>query len=402
MAAMLVFPLAIAVPVLAAAPGWDVSGSYGINLNYNSVDYPETLVLTQVGATITGGTLDTVPPGSLFTVTGGSVDGNSLAITATQGSLVVDMNGTIASNGSISGTWADQAPGTRTGTWTTTSGAASALGVLAGEDFGVVNYDVGGGLGIIKGYTAGFGLTDATFAGATSVVVQLFNGNQLLQTNTAILPQFNVDITGTQFSSPFDVSGTFAYATDGYWTNARESEFGQSVPATKVIATVTLANGKIVTASSTNLTGDPTTIYPAPAVTIISVATSSDINVPNGTALGSVGLPANVTVTLSNLATSSLAVSWDGGLPAYNATTTGTYVFTGTLTLPVDVTNPSNLVATVRVIVAALIVVPPVLTTPPSNKDQCKNGGWMTFNNPTYKNQGQCVSSVQANPRAKK
>lgn len=33
-------------------------------------------------------------------------------------------------------------------------------------------------------------------------------------------------------------------------------------------------------------------------------------------------------------------------------------------------------------------------TGPATNKDQCKNGGWMAFNNPSYKNQGQCVSSV--------
>jgi hypothetical protein len=32
------------------------------------------------------------------------------------------------------------------------------------------------------------------------------------------------------------------------------------------------------------------------------------------------------------------------------------------------------------------------LVPPPTNKEQCKNGGWMTFNNPTFRNQGQCVS----------
>lgn len=31
-------------------------------------------------------------------------------------------------------------------------------------------------------------------------------------------------------------------------------------------------------------------------------------------------------------------------------------------------------------------------TTPPSDKDQCKNGGWESFNNPSFTNQGQCVS----------
>lgn len=34
------------------------------------------------------------------------------------------------------------------------------------------------------------------------------------------------------------------------------------------------------------------------------------------------------------------------------------------------------------------------LVGPPTNKDQCKNDGWKTFNNPTFKNQGDCVSSV--------
>lgn len=28
---------------------------------------------------------------------------------------------------------------------------------------------------------------------------------------------------------------------------------------------------------------------------------------------------------------------------------------------------------------------------PPANKDECKKGGWMTFNNPTFKNQGDCI-----------
>src|SRR3989338_6963259 len=38
----------------------------------------------------------------------------------------------------------------------------------------------------------------------------------------------------------------------------------------------------------------------------------------------------------------------------------------------------------------------------PTNKNQCKNGGWKTFTDPYFKNQGQCVSYVQANEKAKK
>ncbi len=139
---------------------------------------------------------------------------------------------------------------------------------MAAEDFGVVNYDTG--IGILKGYSAGFGLTDATFAGVQSVVIRLYASSTLLQTNTAT-PKVGTDITGTQISTPFDVSGTFNYITDGYWTNVRESEYGQSTPATRVVATVTLANGKVVTAENTILTGDPTTIFPPPIATTTSL-----------------------------------------------------------------------------------------------------------------------------------
>jgi hypothetical protein len=34
--------------------------------------------------------------------------------------------------------------------------------------------------------------------------------------------------------------------------------------------------------------------------------------------------------------------------------------------------------------------------SPPSSKDQCKNGGWQTFDNPTFKNQGECVAFATA------
>lgn len=44
----------------------------------------------------------------------------------------------------------------------------------------------------------------------------------------------------------------------------------------------------------------------------------------------------------------------------------------------------------------------PALVLAPTNKDQCKNDGWKTFNNPTFKNQGACVSYVVSNDNAGK
>lgn len=159
--------------------------------------------------------------------------------------------------------------------WLTTSdlvnnpcnGTAAALNA---EDFGVVTIDAGS-LGIVKGYTAGFGLTGATFAGS-SVVMQLFGGvggTTLLQTNTSTA-KVGATITGVQISSPFDVSGNFDYVIDGFWVNHRETQFGQSLPANRVVATVTLANGTVLTAENNNLTGNPTTIF-APVLTSVKV-----------------------------------------------------------------------------------------------------------------------------------
>lgn len=301
--------LLVGMSAYAASPTWDLVGTYVLDMNYLGNDYAHdmTLVQNNLGAlTGNGGS----PVGAnvyTWDITSGSVDGNTFDIyakyTATADAVVpltvMHLTGVVAADGTLSGTWTDNYQGgTRAGTFSTSEGAAQPLGTLTAADFGVVNYNTG--LGILKGYTAGFSLTEATFAGAQSVVVKLYNGTTLLQTNTATA-QVGIDVVGANISSPFDVSGTFDYATDGYWTNVREAQYGQSTPATRVVATVVLANGKTVTAENLLLTGDPTTIYP--------------------------------------------------------------------------------------------VVVPPVVTTP-TNKNQCKNGGWKTFTSPSYKNQGQCVAST--------
>jgi hypothetical protein len=41
-----------------------------------------------------------------------------------------------------------------------------------------------------------------------------------------------------------------------------------------------------------------------------------------------------------------------------------------------------------------LRVVTSDLVGPPTDRDQCKNGGWQRFNNPEFDNQGDCVSYV--------
>lgn len=39
----------------------------------------------------------------------------------------------------------------------------------------------------------------------------------------------------------------------------------------------------------------------------------------------------------------------------------------------------------------------PVLVGPPTDKDECKKDGWITFDNPVFKNQGECVAYTNHN-----
>ncbi len=261
------FMYQIVLPLSAGAANsnWDVSGAYVVSFD----GYKHDMALAQdTNGNITGGGgyLAGEPYTYAWAITSGSVDEDTIHLTAeyTLGAIgtTMHMTGTILPNGTLSGTWDDNFGGSRTGSWSTISGNASMLmlpGSLSAEDFGVVQYDTG--LGYLSGYSAGFGLTGATFEDAQSVVIKLYAGPTLLQTNTATAKVGN-DIVGNQISTPFDISGTFDYAADGYWVNVRSSEYGQTATATKVVATVTLKSGKIVTAQHTNLTGDPTTIYP--------------------------------------------------------------------------------------------------------------------------------------------
>lgn len=426
MLTMLALPVSLSLPAQAAT-SWDVTDNYVVNMNYLGTDYAHDMNLVQDSLDNLTGNGGSPSGANVYTwvIATGTVTGTSVDFwanyTATADAVTpltrMHVLGTIdMTDGSLSGTWSDNYQGgSQSGTWESISGNATQTeAVLHAEDFGVVDYNTG--LGQLSGYTAGFGLTDATLASTTSVVVRLYGaGDQLLQTNTAIISKFNADITSTQFSSPFDVSGNFDYVTDGYWTNVRASQYGQSVPATKVVATVTLASGDVVTATNTSLTGDPTTIYPDVVVDNTAPALPTHISPVNG-----------ATVTTATLNKIDWTTVTDPSSPVVyyfesshsNATngngsfTTPTYV-SGTLSnseintagtpegtyywhvRAVDnANNTTAWTAVWSVTVDNDVVVPPIS---PSSKNSCKKGGWKTFTNPSYKNQGQCVSTIAKN-----
>ena len=70
-----------------------------------------------------------------------------------------------------------------------------------------------------------------------------------------------------------------------------------------------------------------------------------------GTDISEAKLPATASATLSDNSTEDISITWDGGAPAYDANTPGTYIFTGTLGASDSFTNTNNLNAIANVIV---------------------------------------------------
>ena len=68
---------------------------------------------------------------------------------------------------------------------------------------------------------------------------------------------------------------------------------------------------------------------------------------------------------------------------------------TGTITsidVLIDVQGTADIS---NITVNGTLEVPTPVVGPPTSKAACKHGGWKTFNNPSFKNQGQCVSYVE-------
>lgn len=107
---------------------WDLNGEYTINVEYLGIDYSEKLILSQSGTTITGTSLALLNGTSPWTIDEGLVSGNDVTFSGyfnSNPSMRVTFVGTISSSGLMSGTWSDEAPGTRTGTWESTLGTVN-------------------------------------------------------------------------------------------------------------------------------------------------------------------------------------------------------------------------------------------------------------------------------------
>lgn len=112
------------VPYVCA--GWNVAGSYTMDLLYLSNHYVYALTLNQSGATISGNLNDPYLPGNL--PVNGTINGNAVTFSVNYGSGSVQgvrtFTGTINVSGFLSGSWNETGTEQGSATWSTTSGAA--------------------------------------------------------------------------------------------------------------------------------------------------------------------------------------------------------------------------------------------------------------------------------------
>ncbi len=126
--------LVMPVSALAAAPNWDVSGSYVIAFDYLGTPYAHDLALVQDedgDLTGNGGHPAGGAHAYAWTLDAGSVvDGDTIHLNThyTLGAACdMTIDGVIAPNGTMTGTWTDNCDGTRNGTWASTSGEAEPI-----------------------------------------------------------------------------------------------------------------------------------------------------------------------------------------------------------------------------------------------------------------------------------
>jgi hypothetical protein len=72
---------------------------------------------------------------------------------------------------------------------------------------------------------------------------------------------------------------------------------------------------------------------------------------------------------------------------------------TPTSGIPQPTVSPTAGVGTTTT-VTPMVTVTPAPGGAPTSADQCRNGGWRNFTNPSFKNQGDCVSYVASQGRA--
>ena len=270
---LLVTPLGAIFPLVANAadPNWDTTGSYVINMNYLGTDYAHDMNLTQDNTgnlTGNGGS----PSGAnvyTWTITSGTVSADTIDFmanyTATSDAVtpqtVLHVIGTIASNGTMSGTWSDNYQGgQRSGTWTTASGMADYTYVTTNPATAITSTDA-----TLNGTNGGTAATGHSFWVSSA---PFSTASPTLPAGVYSTPDLGPIAAYTAFSAPLSsVTGmpaptantTYYFAAwsnvGGTWYPGEVLQFttaANSNPSTVKVTIVKYIDGAMATATSAN------------------------------------------------------------------------------------------------------------------------------------------------------
>ena len=169
---------------------------------------------------------------------------------------------------------------------------------------------------------------------------------------------YGTTLSVAEAALPTTVGITLSNATsptvDVTWAEGSPAYDGSTAGTYPFVGTLT--NLPVGVTNPSGVTATVNVNVAAPLITVTGVSSIADLPVAYGTTLSvaEAALPTTVGITLSNATSPTVDVTWAEGSPAYDGSTAGTYPFVGTLTnLPVGVTNPSGVTATVNVNVAA-------------------------------------------------
>ena len=262
----LLLPFATALPIGAVvAPNWNATGTYVIDMNYLGPNYAHDMVLTQDNMgnlTGNGGHPAGGPHTYTWVITSGTVSGDSIdffanytaSADAVTPQTVLHVMGTIAQDGSMSGTWSDNYQGgTRAGTWMSTLGNAVAIPASTTAKVTIVKYIDGTMATAASAQSMSFPMSAAW----TATNIGSGTGEYSLNATDATPYQaMTVDMTkGANYSTNEITGGPVVgancdadqpYALVGYSTGDTLVEAQQAATSTTIPAFVNLQNDKFV------------------------------------------------------------------------------------------------------------------------------------------------------------
>jgi hypothetical protein len=178
--------------------------------------------------------------------------------------------------------------------------------------------------------------------------------------------------TGGPASVTCTTSGDFSFSVSGAATGPYPGTFTETGSGHVTVGVPASTAGTVTSFSATF------TVYSPVGAVLVTGTKTLDTSAPTGfplnyacqqdLATGAVGIPTNYEATIY--------------------TGSGNYRDEGTSRIPLLLADPAGATLTEN-FVSTLSQPTPVA---PTNKDQCKNGGWQNY--PQFKNQGDCVSFV--------